>query len=430
MDYNKEKIENNKVKLSFSIEGEKWEDALQRAYFKTKGQYRIEGFRKGHAPRKMIEAQYGKNAFFEDAIDILLQECYDYVLDNDKEFEPVASPSVSLDGLSEKGVKFSITVTCKPDVVLGAYKGLDIQMKVDAVSDEQVEAEVERARERAASWAPVTDRAVADGDKVNINYSGSVNGVKFEGGTAENQDLIIGSHSFIPGMEEGMIGMNVGETKDLEVTFPAEYHEKSLAGKPSVFEVKINSIDVKILPELDDEFAKDLGEYDTLAEYKASIRKNLEDNAKSRAERIAEDEMFDKICANANIDVPQEMIDSRLDNYVKDFDSRLQQQGMDIKKYYEYTGSDEKALREQYKESAEKSVKTSLVLDAIVAAEKIEADAEEFDRLANAFASSYGIESEEFSKMLAERSDLKEYINNQAVTETAIKFLKKNNNIA
>jgi trigger factor len=374
---------------------------------------------------------YGADLFVEDAIYESASEYYGQFLDNNKEVIPVARPQLVEKSIkiTDKNVSYSISVVVKPDVVLGQYKGLSIAASApEEVADSEIDAELSRLAERNARFVEVSDRPVKDGDEVNLDYSGSVDGVKFEGGTAENQSLKIGSHSFIAGFEEQLVGMNIGEIKDIDVTFPEEYQAKELAGKPAVFTCKINGITAKELPAIDDEFAKDVSEFDSLDEFKADIKSKLAEDKEKAAENKDENILIDTVVGSATVDVPAEMIDEQVEEYIEDFKYQLSYQGLNIDDYFKYTGTTLDQLKEQHKERAAKTVRSRLVFEAIVKAENVTATDEEVDAKARDYAEKMGQEADKFIASLT--PDQRGYFVGQAVTEKLIEFLKTNNTIA
>ncbi len=425
------KREENTLKITFSMTSEEWSAFDQKAYEQNKGKYNIPGFRKGHVPKRVIENNYGKGVFFEDALYLSAQEYFTQYLDKNSKVEIVARPTIDPQSvkIDEKGTSYVVLVTVRPEVKLGDYKGLTIaKTKPETVKVADVDAEIAKVRERNARFVEVTDRAVADGDEINLDYCGKVDGVAFDGGTAEKQTLVIGSHTFIPGFEEQMVGMNKGETKDIEVTFPTEYHSAELAGKQAVFTVTVNDIHTKVLPELDDEFAKDVSEYETLKEYKDSIKKQLKQQKEKLAENKDETNLIDTIVANASFTVPDAMIEEQIDEEIEEFKYNLMYQGLSLENYYKYTNSTEADLRKQYKEKAEKMVRTRLVFEEIVKVEKIKVTQKETDAKIKDYADSIG-------KTLAEvkqgfQPQQLEYFKSQATTEKLLEFLKKENTIA
>ena len=390
-----EKISSNKVKLSFDIDAAKFDEAMGKAYIKVRGQVAIPGFRKGHAPRKMIENMYGEGVFYDEAFELIFDEVYGPAIDENK-LEVVDRPQVDIQQIGAgKNLQFTCEVFVKPDVTLGEYKGVEVKREHTLVTEDEVNAEIEKERNKQAAEVAVDDRPVAEGDTVNLDYSGSVDGVKFAGGTAENQTLKIGSHTFIPGFEEQMVGMTIGEEKDLNVTFPTEYHAKELAGKEAVFHVKVNGITETQLPALDDDFAKDISEFDTLDAYKADVRAKLEAQAAERDNNVFTNAVIGKVMENATVEIPEAMIERQIDSMIRNFEARLAQQGLKLADFMKYTGQDEKSFRGQYRDQAEKSVRANLVLEAIENVENFEVSDEEIDAEIEKFAKQIGQSVEE-----------------------------------
>ena len=419
-----EKISSNKVKLSFDIDAAKFDEAMGKAYIKVRGQVAIPGFRKGHAPRKMIENMYGEGVFYDEAFELIFDEVYGPAIDENK-LEVVDRPQVDIQQIGTgKNLQFTCEVFVKPDVTLGEYKGVEVKKEHTLVTEDDVNAEVEKERNKQAAEVSVDDRAVAEGDTVNLDYSGSVDGVKFAGGTAEGQTLKIGSHTFIPGFEEQMVGMNIGEEKDINVTFPTEYHAPDLAGKAAVFHVKVNSITETQLPALDDDFAKDISEFDTLDAYKADVRAKLEAQAAERDNNAFTNAVIEKVMANATVEIPDAMVERQIDSMVRNFEARLAQQGLKLADFMKYTGQDEKAFRGQYRDQAEKSVRANLVLEAVENAEKFEATEEEIDAEIEKFAKQIGQNVEDLKKNLTEGD--REYFKADVIRDKAVKFLCDN----
>ena len=419
-----EKISSNKVKLSFDIDAAKFDEAMGKAYIKVRGQVAIPGFRKGHAPRKMIENMYGEGVFYDEAFELIFDEVYGPAIDENK-LEVVDRPQVDIQQIGTgKNLQFTCEVFVKPDVTLGEYKGVEVKKEHTLVTEDEVNAEIEKERNKQAAEVSVDDRAVAEGDTVNLDYSGSVDGVKFAGGTAEGQTLKIGSHTFIPGFEEQMVGMNIGEEKDLNVTFPTEYHAPDLAGKEAVFHVKVNSITETQLPALDDDFAKDISEFDTLDAYKADVRAKLEAQAAERDNNAFTNAVIEKVMANATVEIPDAMVERQIDSMVRNFEARLAQQGLKHADFMKYTGQDEKSFRNQYRDQAEKSVRANLVLEAIENVEKFEAAEEEIDAEIEKFAKQIGQNVEDLKKNLTEGD--REYFKADVIRDKAVKFLCDN----
>lgn len=415
------------VKISFTLDAKEWDDSLNKAYIKNKSRFNIPGFRKGHATRKMIEKMYGEGVFFDDAFNDAFYEAYSKALGEHEEIFPVDDPKVDIDGIDENGVKFHAVVTVKPEVTLGEYKGIKVDKVEYNVTADDVNAEIDRARKQASRKVEVEGRAVENGDIVNLDYSGSVDGVKFEGGTASNQELTIGSHAFIPGFEEQMVGMTVGETRDLNVPFPTDYHAKELAGKDSVFTVTVNKILKEEMPELNDEFAKDVSKFDTLAEYKADVEKRLQEGNDRRANAENENALIEAVTATSSVEIPQCMIDSQIDYLVRDMEYRLMYmyQGMKLEDYLKYTGSNMEELRKSKAEEAKRDVKIRLVLEAIVKAENLDVTDAELDAELARIAESAGKSVEEYRKGVDDRQ--LSYIKNDLLMKKLIEFLKANN---
>ena len=418
-----EKLSSNKVKLTFDVAPEKFEEGIKKAYAKIVKQVNIPGFRKGKAPMKVIESHYGESVFYEDAFDAIFPEIYQEAI---KEYgiEPVDRPDLDVQEIGRgKNLKFTLEVFVKPDVTLGAYTNLGIVKTVDEVTDDDVMADIERARDRASRWIEVSDRAAKLDDQVNINYAGFDGDNQFEGGTADNHDLILGSGSFIPGFEEQLVGRNVGEDVEVNVTFPEEYHAKELAGKPVVFKVHINSIREKEMPELDEDFVKEVSETaNTVDEYKAEIREKLEKQAENKAESAFESEVIETVVENAEIEIPDAMIEDSIDNMMRDMEMRMAYQGLKLEDYFKYTGQTMEQVREMYKPSAKEQVKTRLVIEAIMKKEEIKADDNEIDAEIGKYAEQNRKSLEEFKAMLSE-SDL-EYFAEAAATQKTLTFLK------
>jgi trigger factor len=384
-----EKQEKNEVKVKVEVDGAAFERALQAAYLKNRGRIAIQGFRKGKAPRAVIEAHYGKGVFYEDAINDLYAETYPQAVE-DTGIEPVDRPAVEIDEIDEeKGVTYTATVTVKPEVKLGKYKGIEIEEIEYNVTDQEVDEAIEQVRERNARWIAVNERPVREGDRVLLDYSGSIDGVQFDGGTAERQTLDIGSHTFIPGFEEQIVGMAAGDKKDIHVTFPEEYHEESLKGKEAVFAVTIHEIKEKELPELDDEFAKDVSEWDTLDEYKADMRLKMEKDAGERAQAQRENQLIEKVAANAEVDIPPVMVDNQIDDMLREMEMQYRYYGMTLEKYLEMSGTSMEDYRSRFSDEAYNRVKARLVLEVASKAEDPEVTEEdiqaEYQRIADQY---------------------------------------------
>ena len=420
-----EKLSSNKVKLGFVVEPEKFEEGLKKAYNKLKGRVNIPGFRKGKAPMKVIENHYGEGVFYEDALDAIFPEIYQAGL-KEHDVQVVDRPELDVEQIGRgKELKFTVEVFVRPDVELGQYKNLGIVKTVDEVTDDDVNAEIERARDRSSRWVEVEDRPAKLDDQVNIDYAGFNGDEQFDGGTAQNHELILGSGSFIPGFEDQLVGAKVGDEVDVNVTFPEEYHAKELAGKPVVFKVKVNGIREKEVPALDDDFVTEVSETaNTVAEYKAEIRANLEKAADQRAESAFENEVIEKVCENAKVDIPDAMIEDQIDSMLRDMEMRMMYQGMKLDDYFKYTGQTREQVREMYRDNAKEQVLGQLVIEAVKKAENITATEEEVDAELNRYAEQNKKSLEDFKKMLSDND--KAYFAEAAATRKTIEFLKAN----
>ena len=418
-----EKLSSNKVKLNFTVEPEKFEEGIKKAYQKMVKKINIPGFRRGKAPMKVIEAHYGESVFYEDAFDAIFPELYQAAL-TEHNVDVVDRPELDVQQIGRgKELKFTVEVFVRPDVTLGEYKNLGIVKTVDEVTEDDVKAEIERARDRASRWIEVTDRAAKLDDQVNINYAGFLGEEQFAGGTAENHDLILGSGSFIPGFEDQLVGAEIGADVDVNVTFPEQYHSEELAGKAVVFHVHVNSIREKEMPELDEDFVKEVSETaNTVDEYKAEIRERLENQAENRAESAFENEVIEKVVENAEVDIPEAMIEEQIDNMLRDMEMRMMYQGMKLDDYFKYTGQTREQVREMYKPSAEERVKTQLVVAAVMKAEEIKADENEIDAEIAKYAEQNKKSLDEFKAMLSDGD--KEYFSEIASLQKTIAFLK------
>ena len=418
-----EKLSSNKVKLNFTVEPEKFEEGIKKAYQKMVKKINIPGFRRGKAPMKVIEAHYGESVFYEDAFDAIFPEIYQAAL-TEHNVDVVDRPELDVEQIGRgKELKFSVEVFVRPDVTLGAYKNLGIVKTVDEVTEDDVKAEIERARDRASRWIEVTDRAAKLDDQVNINYAGFLGEEQFQGGTAENHDLILGSGSFIPGFEDQLVGAEIGADVDVNVTFPEQYHSEELAVKAVVFHVHVNSIREKEMPELDEDFVKEVSETaNTVDEYKAEIRERLESQAENRAESAFENEVIEKVVENAEVDIPAAMIEDQIDNMLRDMEMRMMYQGMKLDDYFKYTGQTREQVREMYKAPAEERVKTQLVVAAVMKAEEIKADEAEIDVEIGKYAEQNKKSLDEFKAMLSDGD--KEYFSEIASLQKTIAFLK------
>ncbi len=397
-----ENLEKNMVKLTIEVAAEELEKALQAVYQKEKGKISLPGFRKGKVPKAMIEKMYGPEIFFEDAANMLIGQEYPKAVD-ESGVDVVSRPEIDVTQI-EKGKPFIFTaeVAVRPEVTLGEYKGVQVTKIDTKVTEEELQAELDRERKSNARTITVEDRAVQDGDTAVIDFEGFVDGVAFEGGKGENHSLVIGSHSFIDGFEEQLIGKNTGEELDVNVTFPEEYHAEELAGKPAVFKVKINEIKMEELPELDDEFAQDVSEFDTLDEYKQSVEKKLVERKETEGKRAQENEAIDKIVEVSEMEIPDVMVDNQARSMIDDFANRISQQGLSMEQYMQFSGTTVDQMLEQMKPEALKRIQSTLVLEEIVKKESIQISEEDIDAEVERMAGMYGMEAAELKAYMGE----------------------------
>ena len=423
MSHTYEKVSGNKAKLTFTIPAEQFDEAMQKAYLKMRGRINVPGFRKGKAPRRMIETLYGEGVFYDDAFELIFPDAYEAAV-KEYDLHPADRPQIDLDEIGAgKDLKFHLAVFVRPDVKLGEYKGLTVEADQQKLTDEMVDARISQDQDKASRTIDVEDRPVQEGDTVNLDYAGTVDGVAFAGGTAEKQTLKIGSHTFIPGFEEQMVGMSIGEEKDLPVKFPEEYHAEELKGKDAVFHVKVNGIQVTEKPELDDDFAADISEFDTFAEYKESIVKELTEQINKNNGIAAENALVEKAVENAEMDVPEAMIDDQADYMVREMAMRMSYQGLKMEDYMKYTGQTMEGLKAMYKPEAEKRVKAELVIDAIRKAENIEPGEEDIEKAIADQAERSGMDVEAFRKNLTDEQ--KDYLKDNAAIQMVLDLLKK-----
>ena len=419
-----EKVENktNEVKLEITVEAEKFDEAIQNVYKKNAKYFSIPGFRKGKAPFKMVEKAYGIQIFYEDAFNEIAGDVYGKALEENK-IEAVSKPEIDIVQIeSGKDLIFTAVVQTKPEVTLGKYKGIEIKKVEYNVSDEDIEHELSHIAEHNARLVAVEDRPVENGDTTIIDFEGFVDGVAFEGGKAENYELEIGSGKFIPGFEEQIVGMNIDDEKEIKVTFPKEYPAKDLEEKEATFKVKLHEIKKKELPEINDEFAKDASEFDTLEDWKKSIKEKKENENASKAKFEMEDEAIAEVCKNASVDIPSGMIETEIDNMEQDISSRLSYQGMNLDQYLKMIGKTKKEFRDDYKEQAEKQVKTTLVLEAIMKDAKIEVTEEEIETKIKEMAEMYGQKEEDVKNNV----NLRKYVQTTLETEKTIHYIVDN----
>lgn len=413
-----EKKEGNEGLLTVTVPAEKVNKALDQAFKKVVKQINVPGFRKGKVPRPIFEQRFGVEALYQDAIDILLPDAYGEAID-ETDIKPVAQPEVSVTQIEKgKDFIFEATVTVEPEVKLGDYKGLEIEKQETELSDDELQEAIDHSLGHLAEMVVKEDGVVENGDTVNIDFSGSVDGEEFEGGQAEGYDLEIGSGSFIPGFEEQLEGMKVDEEKDVVVTFPEEYHAEELAGKEATFKTKVNEIKFKEVPELTDEIANELdAEANTVDEYKENLRKRLAEQKATDAENVEKEEAITKATDNTTIDIPEAMVNTELDRMVSEFAQRIQQQGLDLQTYFQFSGQDETQLREQMKDDAEQRVKTNLTLTAIAEAEKIEATDEDIDKELEKMSKQFNISVEDIKNTLGNTDIIKNDVRIQKVID-------------
>ena len=418
-----EKLEKSMAKLTITVEAAKFDAAVDSAYQKNKGKIALPGFRKGKAPRAMIEKMYGTGVFFEDAANELIPEAYETAA-KESELEIVAQPEIEVTQM-DKGTDFifTATVAIKPEVTLGDYKGIEVEKKEAEVSEEEITAEIDKAREANSRLITIEDRATEDGDTVIIDFDGYVDGKQFEGGYAEDYTLVLGSHSFIDNFEDQLVGKNLGEDVEVNVTFPEEYHVDELKGKPALFKVKIKEIQKKELPELDDDFAQDVSDFDTLDEYKADVEKKILENKENQIKREQEDQIIEKIIENAQMEIPQQMIAAQTRQMTQEFAQRLQSQGLSLEQYMQFTGLTPQKMMEDLEPQALKRIQSRLVLEAVVAAENIEASDEEIDKELENMASMYQMEIDKLKELIGD--DEKKQIGMDLAVQKAVEAVEK-----
>lgn len=422
------KKEGNKVTLKITVDNNKFEEAVNKAYNKTKGKYNIPGFRKGKAPKVVIETQYGKGVFYNDAIDMLFPEVYPEAI-KELNIDPIDRPDLDIEEISkDNGLVMVVNVEVKPEFELGAYKGIEISKVDNTVSEEDVEARLNEMVNRNARLTSVEDKALENGDTAVIAFEGFKNGVAFEGGKGENYNLVIGSNTFIPGFEDQLVGKKAGEEVEVNVTFPEAYHAENLAGKPVVFNVKVNDVKVKEVPALDDEFAKDTTEFETLAELRADVKAKLEEQAKNAADAEMRNALVEKVSANTEVEVPEAMVQHQIDNMLMELNYQLQYQGLNLEQLLQMTGRGLDELREERRADAERLVKSSLVLEAIAEKENVEANDADVDDELEKMAAMYNMEVEKIKSSLRE-TDIED-IKGQIKIRKTLDLLVENATIA
>lgn len=414
-----EKLEKNMAKLTIEVPAEEFEAAMETAYQKTKNKINIPGFRKGKAPRKMIEKMYGPAVFYEDAANSLIPQAYTKAADESGE-NIVSRPQIDVVQI-EKGKSFIFTaeVALKPEVTLGQYKGLEVEKAVIEVQEAEVDAEIDKEREKNSREIDIDDRAVEDGDQIKLDFEGFVDGIAFEGGKGTDYSLKIGSHSFIPGFEEQLIGTKIGEDKEVNVTFPEDYHAEELKGKAAVFKCRVNSIKVKELPEADDEFAQEVSEFDTIAEYRDDVRAKLLDRRTKDAKRAKENSAVAKAVENATMEIPDAMVDEQVRRMADDFTRRIESQGITVEQYMQFTGMTAEKMLEQMRPEALKRIQNSLVLEAIAKAENIEISDERVEEELVKMAEAYKMELSKVKEIMgdAEKAQMKDDLAIQAAVD-------------
>ena len=418
-----EKIEKNKVKLTFSVDAARFEEGMQYSYNKNKSNITVQGFRKGKAPRKLIEAQYGKAVFYDDAINFVMPEAYETAV-KENNLDVVSRPEIDVTAIDENGVSFTAEVYTKPEVKLGDYKGLKYTKMDEEPTDEEIDAELKKEQEKNARIVTVTDRPVQNGDIATIDFKGFMDGEAFEGGEGKDFDLEIGSHSFIDTFEDQLVGKNVGDDVEVNVTFPENYGQASLAGKPAKFEVEIKDIKVKELPELNDEFVQDTTEFENLNEYKNEIAGKLIVAKKQQAKNKMEEDLVTALVEGCEMDVPQVMIDNDIDMKIEDFSRNIQSQGLSLDVYLQYMGQTVESMREAYRPMSEKQVKARLALEAVANAENFAVEEADLDAEIEKIAKAYGMEKDVLKSAL--RPEDTENITKDIKVQKAVQFIKDN----
>ena len=421
------KKENSVVTLKLTIDAQSFDKACKDAYNKNKTKFNVQGFRKGKAPMSIVEKFYGEGVFFEDAVNTLFPDAFEAAV-KEHDLDTVARPEIDVEEIGKgKNLVIIADVAVKPEITLGEYKNLTVEKTDSEVSDEEVEKEIEAMREQNARFVTVEDREVKEKDMLLIDFNGKVDGVEFEGGQAENYSIIVGSNTFIPGFEEQLVGMKLNEEKDLSVKFPEEYHAENLAGKDAVFTVKVNEIKEKELPELDDEFAKDVSEFDTLEDLKADAKAKLQKTKDEYADRELENKLVKMAAENATVEIPEAMIDSQVENMVYDFEYQLKYQGLDLENYLKFTNMSIEGLKEQMRPDAKSRVLNSLVIEAISKSENIESTEEDLEQELAKMAESYKMEVDKLKSTLRP-SDM-DYIKDTVVARKTVEFIKGNANL-
>ncbi len=423
-----EDVEKNVVQLEIEVDAAKFEEGMQQSYKKNASKFNVPGFRKGKAPRNIVERYYGEQALYDDAINIVCSEAYDQAIE-EKNLQPVDRPEIDIIQIGNKqNLIFTAKVTVKPEVELGAYMGVEVTKADATVTDDDVENEFNKVVEKNSRLVTVTDRPVQSGDTAVIDFEGFIDSVPFEGGKGIDYSLVIGSGTFIPGFEDQLIGKSTGEEVDVNVNFPEEYGKEELNGKPALFKVTIKEIKVKELPEIDDEFAKDISEFDTLEEYKKDLRNKLEETAKHKAEHENEESVIQKVAENATVEIPRVMVEKQIDTMARDFDMRLRYQGLDLQKYLEIMGMDFEAFRGQFAGRAENEVKIQLVVEKIAQVENVQVSDDELDDEVKRMAELYKQSAEDLKKSLTPEDQV--YVKKDIAFRKTIKLLVENAKLA
>lgn len=425
MEYKSKKLEKNQIEVEFKFSHDEWEKATEFAYEKNKGRFNIQGFRKGKAPRKVIEKLYGEGIFFDDALDEVFSHAYNDYLETERDVLPIAHPDIKLQSFDENGLVLVATIQVVPEVTLGAYTGLEFKKNKAKIKESDVDAELERLRQKQVRFVEVLNRPAQLGDMAEIDFVGSVDGEKFEGGAANNYKLELGSHSFIDTFEDQIVGMNAGEDKVVKVKFPEGYPEEKLAGRDAEFAVTLHKIEEKELPELNDEFASSVSEFETLDDLKADIKAKLEKNLEIKVERELENAMVDKIVDSSEVEIPQILIDRQQDAFIRDFELRLQYQGMTMESYLKATNSTIEQMKETTLDQAKRQVKIRLVLEALIKKENLLVSETELMAKIKSMADLYKKDVETYKKQLGERQIA--YMENEMLMDKLFAYLKDNN---
>lgn len=424
MKVTKEQQEKNSVKLTITVDAETFEKGVQKAYLKNVKKIALPGFRKGKAPRKIIEQYYGAGVFFEDAINFVCPEAYEEAL-KETGVEAVSRPEIDVVEIeSGKDFVFTATVTTKPEVELGDYNAISVKKVTYRTTQKEIEAEIKKVQEQNARIIPVEARAVKEGDLTVIDFEGFTDGVAFDGGKGTDYSLEIGSGAFIPGFEDQLVGAEIGKEVEVNVTFPKDYHSEDLKGKKAMFKVTVKEIKEKQLPEINDEFVKDVSEFDTLDDYKKDIKEKIAKSNEQRGRQETENNVIDEVLKIATVEIPDCMIDTQLENIARDFDYRLSMQGLNLAKYLEMTGSNIDAFKEQFKEQAEKQVKTSLVLEAVAKAENVKATEKDIEAEMKKVAESYNMELDKVKDLF--KDEERKSLENEIITQKTVDLLVKN----